>query len=98
MVTASVGIRELQQHASKLVLDVEQGRAEYHLTVQGRDTGVRLVRAAETRPERVVTAVALTSSPLWRRLMPEDARKQLLDAVEAGREAMGYVGDGQASS
>jgi len=98
MVTATVGIRELQQHASKLVSDVGQGRAEYHLTVQGRDTGVRLVRAAETRPQRVVTAADLADSPLWRRSMPEDVRKRMLDDIESGREAMGYVGDGHASS
>jgi len=94
---AIVGVRELQQHASRLVHDVEQGRAEYRVTVQGRDTGVALTQVGEIDVARVVTAADLIASPLWRHPIPEDIRQKMLDAIETGREAMGYVGDGQAS-
>lgn len=94
MVTETIGIRELQQHASKLVRDVEQGRAEYRITVQGRDTGVMVTSAPSLSRSPGVLASDVMNSPWWQYKIPEDIRQKMLDDVEAGRDASGYVGDG----
>jgi len=88
----NVGIRELQQHASKIVQDVEQGHAEYRVTVQGRDTGVTLTKAPAAR-RTGITVAELKKTDFWTRKWPEGVRKQLLDDIEAGREAVGYIGE-----
>jgi len=89
----TVGVRELQQHSSRLVRDVEQGVAEYHVSIQGRDTGVMLTKVQPTATHRGVPASQALSGPLWNREISEDARQQLLAWIEAGRDAMGSVGE-----
>jgi len=88
-----IGIRELQQHASRLVHDVEQGRAAYRVTVQGRDTGVMLAKASDARLAATATASQVMASEWWQRALPDQVRPRLLAAVEEGRDAMGLVGE-----
>jgi len=92
MVT-NIGIRELQQHASRLVREVEQGQAEYRVTVQGRDTGVTLARSDSQPRTSGATMAQVLASDLWQYGMPDEARRSLLARIEAGREAMGYIGE-----
>jgi len=96
MVTASIGIRELQQNASKYVREVEEGRAVYRVTVQGRDTGVSLAKDTSGSESRGIRASDLAQSVWWRRQIPEDVKQKMLAFVEEGRDASGYVGDGHA--
>jgi len=88
----TVGIRELQQHASQLVRDVENG-IEYHITVQGRDTDVMLTKTSAMSPRTGVSAAEAMNSAWWKRELPEATRQRLLAGIEAGREASGYVGE-----
>jgi len=88
-----IGIRELQQHASRLVQDVEQGRAAYRVTVQGRETGVMLTKASGARVAATVTAAQVIASEWWQRELPDQVRLRMLAAVEEGRDAMGLVGE-----
>jgi len=92
MTTETVGIRELQQHSSRLVREVEQGGVEYRISVQGRDTGV--VLAKTTQPlTNGVTADKLMQSRWWNGKVPDSVQQALLDMIEAGRDAMGYIGE-----
>lgn len=85
-------MRELQQHASRLVRAVEQGQAEYRVTVQGRDTGVTLARSGRRAPIGRVTLSQAVASGLWQGGSTSEARHDLLAQVESGRDAMGLVG------
>ncbi|MCL2781763.1 MAG: type II toxin-antitoxin system Phd/YefM family antitoxin [Actinomycetia bacterium] len=87
-----IGVRELQQHASRLIREVEQGRAEYRITVQGRDTGVILAASAGPDPAGSVPLVEAQRGRLWRDRLPQDTRRALLAQIEAQRDAMGLVG------
>lgn len=89
MVTA-IGLRDLQQHASKYVRAVEQGEAEYRVTVHGRDTGVVLTKAA---PHETSLGVPLENIGLapWQTPMSDETKKALLAMIEAGRDAPGIV-------
>jgi len=92
MTTETVGIRELQQHSSRLVREVEQGDVEYRISVQGRDTGVVLTKT--TKPlAKGVTAAEMMQSRWWSRELPESTRQALLEMVEKGRDAMGFIGE-----
>jgi len=91
MTVSTVGIRELQQHSSSLVRDVEQGNVEYRITVQGRDTGVMLTKAAATRP-RGVSLADVRRSGLWDSNLAQPAKDRLLEFIEAGRDEVGFVG------
>jgi len=98
MVTTSIGIRELQQNASKYVREVEEGRAEYRVTVQGRDTGVSLAKAsaAPDGPRYGVPLKDAIERGMWSRPISDDARQKMLAFIEEGRNAVGYINDGQA--
>ena len=98
MVTETIGVRELQQHASRVVRDVEQGRAEYRITVQGRDTGVVVTSAPTPRFGYGVTAAEAIAKGMWSRPIPEHIKQKMLSDIEAGREAEGYIGDGWAAN
>ncbi|MCL2803772.1 MAG: type II toxin-antitoxin system prevent-host-death family antitoxin [Micrococcales bacterium] len=91
--TTSIGIRELQQHASRLVRAVEQGQAEYRVTVQGRDTGVTLSRSTGQAAASPVILAPGLASELWQGSLADDARRLLLANLEAGRDTMGLVGE-----
>jgi len=90
MTTETVGIRELQQHSSRLVREVEQGGVEYRISVQGRDTGVMLTKAPVI--VKGVTIAEAKRRGMWQHGLPEARKKALLDFIEAGREEMGYIG------
>jgi len=94
MSTTTIGIRELQQNASKLVRDVQEGRAEYSLTVQGRETGVVLAKAPQPKRQYGVPLTQALQSGLWRREIPADVKERMLASIEAGRDAMGVISDG----
>lgn len=91
MVT-TIGIRELQQRASMLVRNVEQGEVDYRITVQGRDTGVRLTKEKPVTVRCQTLANALTNQ-WWGQTISDEARQRLLDEIEAGRDAMGLVSE-----
>jgi len=87
-----IGIRELQQHASKLVREVQTGKADYRITVQGRDTGVALT-PAPTTPGKPVASADPDHGGTWDSHVSPEAKQRLLDFIEKGREDMGYIGE-----
>ena len=89
MVTA-IGLRDLQQNASKYVRAVELGTDEYQVTVHGRDTGVRLTRANTPEPLLGVPLNQIGLAP-WQTPMPMETKQQLMAMVEAGRNASGFI-------
>ena len=91
MSVTTVGVRELQQHSSRLVRDVEQNDTEYRISVQGRDTGVVLTKNSG-RPVSGVLLSEVVARGLWRRNVPDEVRRQMLAEIEAGRDAVGFVG------
>jgi prevent-host-death family protein len=94
-VMASVGVAELQRHASRIVNQVRSGETEYQVLSHGMPTGVVIARQAE-RPGAApgATLEELLASPYMRgpRMNPE-TEAAFLRFVEDGRDAVGVVGD-----
>jgi len=91
MTITTIGIRELQQHSSRLVRDVEQNDTAYRISLQGRDTGVILAKSATVRPPGA-TVAELRRRGLWNNDLPQSAKDRLLEFIEAGRDAVGRIG------
>ena len=87
----TVGIRELQQHASKVIRDVERTGREYEVTSQGRPTGVHISRRETAPAPRGATLAQLKESLSTRPTISAGQRQALLDFVEAGRDAVGSI-------
>jgi prevent-host-death family protein len=86
-----IGIRELQQNASRFVREAENG-TEFEITSQGRPTGVTLAKVKQPR-RRGATLEELLASQNRRPQLSDEAAARLLRFVDEGREAAGYVGD-----
>ena len=97
----SIGIRELRQHASRIIKSAEDG-AEYRVTNHGQDTGVTISRrhvpaanvssrqaSGGASPDRVQV------SGVYDQQRPVDYENLMLALVERGRDASGTVDTGR---
>lgn len=86
----TIGVRDLQQQASRVIRDVESGAQEYLVTVQGRATDVVIVRR-EPRHAGGTVEQALASALADRQ--HDQVTAELISGLEAGRDGAGVLGD-----
>jgi len=91
MVTA-IGLRDLQQNASRYVRAVQDGDDEFQVTVHGRDTGVILTRASSSKSGIGVPLGRVGLVP-WQTPMSDETKQELLAIVEAGRDSSGFIAE-----
>jgi hypothetical protein len=96
MVTRQIGVRELQSQASRVVREAETGDVRFRVSVHGRDTrveiGVENAEKASVRAGREgISATEFLASPLYQVPFEQSVAQQLIDLVEAGRDAAGTV-------
>jgi prevent-host-death family protein len=91
----TIGIRELRQHASRII-EAAEGGTTYRVTNHGKDTGVLIGKqqhaqhdAAEERtgasPDQII-ASGVYDSP-----KPETYEEEMLRLVERGRDRSGRI-------
>lgn len=94
----SIGIRELRQHASRII-EAAEGGTTYRVTNHGKDTGVRIGkgdatrRGAEPERRRGATPDQVVSSGVYDSPKPESYEQEMLRIVERGRNESGRVGE-----
>jgi|SRR5882672_3527439 prevent-host-death family protein len=94
----SIGIRELRQHASRII-EAAEGGTTYRVTNHGKDTGVRIGtgdasrRSAEPERRRGATPDQIVSSGVYDSRKPESYEQEMLRIVERGRNESGRVGE-----
>ena len=90
-VESTIGIRDLRQNASQVIKDAQRGTI-YHVSLQGRDTGVVIAAQGDgpgTRP-RGASLERARQSALYRGRDDAVTRKQL-QQLERSRDAAGHV-------
>ncbi|MDD4865740.1 MAG: type II toxin-antitoxin system prevent-host-death family antitoxin [Mycobacterium sp.] len=90
-----VGIRELRQHASK-VIDAAEAGETFHVTVRGKDTGVVIAKQSATPPlqrRRGATLAEIEQAGLYTQAPPTGYEEAMLDLVERGREDSGRISE-----
>jgi prevent-host-death family protein len=94
----SIGIRELRQHASRIIEAAELGTT-YRVTNHGKDTGVLIGkgdasrRGAEPERRRGATPDQIVSTGVYDSPKPESYEQEMLRIVERGRNESGRVGE-----
>lgn len=86
----SIGVRELQQHASRIIREVEAGEGDYVVTVQGRATSVVIAKGAGDIAEGATAQQVLATPFALDR--DDEVTRALLEMLEAGRDASGTIG------
>jgi prevent-host-death family protein len=88
----TIGARQLQAHASRIVKNVQQDAEEHRVSVRGRDTGVVISLDARRKPaRRGASAAEMLASPLYTDTKPEEVARGQIAIVEAGRDASGGI-------
>jgi hypothetical protein len=90
---ATIPVQDLQQNALKYVSEAAQG-AEFVITNQGRPTGVTLAKHDGTQPKG---ATLEELQGLWDTPVSSQGREDLIQFVEARRDAAGNIGDRNAA-
>lgn len=94
----SIGIRELRQHASRII-EAAEGGTIYRVTNHGKDTGVRIGKVearrlgAEPERRRGASPDLVVSSGVYDSPKPLRYEQEMLRIVERGRDESGRVGE-----
>lgn len=80
----------MQQHASRIIREVEAGESEYRVTVQGRATSVVIAKATSDLTGGATAEQVLAASFALDR--DDETTRALLEMLEAGRDASGTIG------
>jgi hypothetical protein len=91
MVTDVIGVKELQKTVSHVVRAVQKEDRAFEVSVQGRPTGVLIMRKRGSAKTGGATVAQMLSSPLYSTPKDDDVMDAQIAALAQARDDAGFI-------